>query len=199
MKKIYLFVIIGIFLIALVSAGINFRQGDEVIWSSNQGGYMSNRNITGNYFIGDGSMLNNVAGTAVASVSWNANTVTSGEATLAYKTNHLRVFRLAPGIWSIENMGTNLLMTGDSTDWVINSIGDGTSDPFFLVETNIIALGQPATGHPVTMTISAFSLTTSPNTGKLGSIIVKIKDKDGVTSDPTLADAYATVKFTYIT
>ena len=48
------------------------------------------------------------------------------------------------------------------------------------------------------MEISATSTGTSPNTGNLGSIILKIKDKDGVVSDPTLADAYATVKFTYI-
>lgn len=140
----------------------------------------------------------NIPGTVVASVSWNANTVSSGEATLSYRKNHLKAFRLAPGIWSIENMGTNPLMPGDSADWIINSIGGGISNPFFLAETNIVAFGQPASGHPVTMEVSASSTSTSSNTGNLGSIIVKIKDKDGVVGDPTLADAYATIKFTYI-
>lgn len=143
--------------------------------------------------------LNHDSRKVAASVSWNANTTSAGEATLAYRTNHLRAFRLAPGIWSIENMGTNPLMPEDSADWVVNSIGGGVGNPFFLVEMNIIAFGQPSVGHPVSMTISATALTTSPNTGNLGSMIVKIKDKDGVLADPTLGDAYATVKFTYIT
>ena len=138
-------------------------------------------------------------GKVVASVSWNANTTDAGESTLAYKTNHLRAFRLAPGIWSIENMGTHPLMPGDSADWVVNSLGGGVEDPFFLVEMNIIAFGQPSTGHPVSMTISATALTAGANTGNLGSMIIKIKDKDGVLDDPTLADAFATVKLTYIT
>ncbi len=148
--------------------------------------------------VGSGTS-DNVPATVVASVSWNANTTAAGEATLLYRTNHLSAFRLAPGIWSIENMGTNPLIPGDSADWVANSIGGSVDDPFFLVEMNIIAFGQPATGHPVTMTISAASLTASANTGNLGSMIIKIKDKDGVLGDPTLADAYATVKLTYIT
>jgi hypothetical protein len=149
----------------------------------------------------DGAFYNGLpinTGTVVSSVSWDANTTSSGEATKSYRTNHLRVFRLAPGIWSVENMGTNPLIPGDSADWVINSIGGGIGDPFFLVEMNIIALGQPSVGHPVTMVLSATSTSTSPNTGNLGSIIMKIKDKDGVLGDPTLAAAYATVKFTYI-
>jgi hypothetical protein len=146
---------------------------------------------------GDGAVSNEPA-TVVASVSWNANTTTAGEAVLAYRKNHLSAFRLAPGIWSIENEGTSPLMPGDSANWVANSIDGGIADPFFLVEMNVIAFGQPATGHPVTMTISATSLNASPNTGNLGSMIVKIKDKDGVLGDPTLGDAYATVKFTYI-
>ena len=153
---------------------------------------------TSNYFIGDGGLLTNVAGTVVASVSWNANTESAGEATLSYRKNHLRAFRLAPGIWSIENMGTNPLMPGDSADWVYNSMGGGTGDPFFLAEAEINAFGQPSTGHPVSMMVSAVSLSASANTGNLGSVIVKIRDKDGVGGDPTLADAYATVKFTYI-
>jgi hypothetical protein len=142
--------------------------------------------------------IDNMAGTVVSSVSWNANTTASGEAALSYRKNHLKAFRLAPGIWSIENMGTNPLMPGDSADWITNSIGGGIGDPFFLVELNIIALGQPGVGQPVTVQLSATALTASPNTGNLGSMIVKIKDKDGVTADPTLAAAYATVKLTYI-
>lgn len=138
------------------------------------------------------------SGTVIASVTWNANTISSGEATAGYRKNHLRAFRLAPGIWSVENMGTNSLMPGDSADWVINSLRGGTSDPFFIAELTINAFGQPSVGHPVTMEISATSTGTSPNTGNLGSIILKIKNKDGVVSDPTLADAYATVKLTYI-
>lgn len=134
----------------------------------------------------------------VASVSWNANTTTAGEATLAYRTNNIQAFRLAPGIWSIENSGTHPLIPGDSADWVTNSIGGGIGDPFFLAEMNIVAYGQPATGHPVTMTISATSLSAPPNTGNLGSMIVKIKDKDGVLADPILGDAYATVQFTHL-
>lgn len=151
-------------------------------------------NNTGAYY--NDVALNN--GTVVSSVSWNANTTSSGEATTAYKKNHLSAYRLAPGIWSIENEGTNPLMPGDSAGWITNSIGNGTSDPFFLAEMNIIAFGQPSSGHPVTMTISGVSVATSPNTGNLGSMIIKIKDKDGVVSDPTLADAFATVKLTYI-
>ncbi len=175
-----------------------FLIGSVVAMSTNYGNFHIDGNITSDYFIGDGSLLNNVGGTVVASVSWNANTESSGEATLDYRTNHLRVFRLAPGIWSIENMGTNPLMPGDSSDWIVNSMGGGIGDPFFLTETNIVALGQPSIGHPVTISISATSLSASPNTGNLGSIILKIRDKDGVVVDPTLADAYATIKFIYI-
>lgn len=137
-------------------------------------------------------------GTVVSSVSWNANTTTSGEATLAYKKNHLRAFRLAPGIWSIENMGTNPLMPGDSADWITNALGGGIGEPFFIADITINAFGQPATGHPASMMVSAISTNTGPNTDNLGSMIIKIKDKDGITGDPTLADAYASVKFTYI-
>lgn len=146
----------------------------------------------------DGAIAWEYAQAVVASVSWNANTTNAGEATLAYKANHLQAFRLAPGIWSIENTGTHPLMPGDSADWVANSIGGGTDDPFFLAEMNIIAFGQPSVGHPVSMVISATSLNASPNTGNLGSMIIKIKDKDGVLGDPTLADAFATVKLTHI-
>lgn len=140
----------------------------------------------------------NIPGTVVMSVSWNANTVSSGEATLSYRKNHLRAFRLTTGLWSIENMGTNPLFPGDSADWVINSVRGGVGDPFILVETNIIALGQPSVARPTTMTLSSTSVGTSSNTGNLGSIIMKIRDEDGVVIDPTLGDAYATVKFTYI-
>ncbi len=176
-----------------------FVIGSVVAMSTTYGNFYVVGNITSDdYFIGDGSLLTNVAGTVVASVSWNANTVSSGEATLAYRKNNLRAFRLAPGIWSIENMGTHPLMPGDSADWVLNSMGGGIGDPLFLAEAEINAFGQPSTGHPVSMMISTFSLTTSPNTGNLGSVIVKIRDKDGIGGDPTLADAYATVKFTYI-
>lgn len=149
---------------------------------------------------GDGNASSdNALGILVASVSWNANTTAAGEATLSYKTNHLRAFRLAAGIWSIENTGTHPLMPGDSAGWVTNSIGGGVADPFFLAEMNIIAFGQPAVGHPVSMVISATALTASPNTGNLGSMIVKIKDKDGVLGDPTSGDSYATVNLTYVT
>jgi len=48
------------------------------------------------------------------------------------------------------------------------------------------------------MVISATSTNASPNTGNLGSMIIKIKDKDGAVSDPTLGESYATVKLTYI-
>ena len=65
------------------------------------------------------------SGTVVASVTWNANTVSSGEATDGYRKNHLRAFRLTTGIWSVENMGTNPLMPGDSADWVTNSLRGG--------------------------------------------------------------------------
>lgn len=155
---------------------------------------------TGAYYNGTeiATVAGGIAGTVVSSVSWNANTTAAGEATIAYRTNHLKAFRLAPGIWSIENTGTNPLMPGDSADWVTNSIGGGIGDPFFLAEMNIVAFGQPSVGHPVTMVISATSLAASPNTGNLGSMIVKIKDKDGVLGDPTLGESYATVKLTYI-
>lgn len=143
------------------------------------------------------STSDDTPGTIVASVSWNANTTTAGEATLSYRTCHLRAFRLAAGIWSIENMGTNPLIPGDSADWVLNSLGGGIGDPFFVPEIAINALGQPSTGHPVSMVLSASALTTSPNTGNLGSIIIKIRDKDGVGGDPTLGDAFAVVKLTY--
>jgi hypothetical protein len=132
-------------------------------------------------------------------VSWDANTTTAGEATKSYRTNHLKAFRLAAGIWSIENMGTNPLIPADSADWVLNSLGGGIGDPFFIADFTLHAFGQPSTGHPETMYISATSTSASPNTGNLGSAIVKFKDKDGVGGDPALAAAYATIKLTYIT
>ena len=165
--------------------------GDILVWNATSEEWE-------NSTIAAAEPYDNMPGTVIASVTWNANTVSSGEATGGYRTNHLRAFRLAPGIWSIENMGTNPLIPGDSADWVTNSLRGGISNPFFIAELTINAFGQPAVGHPVTMEISATSTGTSPNTGNLGSVILKIKDKDGVVSDPTLADAYATVKFTYI-
>jgi hypothetical protein len=140
----------------------------------------------------------NIPGTVIASVSWNANTTTSGEATLGYKKNHLRAFRLTTGIWSIENMGTNSLIPGDSADWVSNSVLSGTGDPFFLGTFGIVALGQPAVTLPVSVSVSATSLSSSPNTGNLGNIIIKIRDKDGVVADPTLSDAQTFFSLTYI-
>ncbi len=161
--------------------------GDILVWNATSE-LWENRTI----------VINNILGTVIASVSWNANTEVQGEATLAYRTNHLRAFRLTTGLWSIENMGTNPLFPGDSADWVINSVRGGVGDPFFLLETNIFALGQPTVARPTTMSLSSTSVGTSPNTGNLGSIIMKIRDGDGVVIDPLLSDAYATVKFTYI-
>ena len=138
------------------------------------------------------------AGAVVSSVSWNANTTTAGEATLAYKKNHLKAFRLGVGLWQIENMGTNPLMPGDSTSWLVNSLGGGVEEPFFVADITINAFGQSGTGHPVSMVISATNLNASSNTGNLGSLIVKIRDKDGIGFDPTSADAFASVKFTCI-
>lgn len=148
-----------------------------------------------------GTFCNGLAiksGTVIASVSWDADTTTAGEATGSYRTNHLKAFRLAPGIWSIENMGTHPLIPGDSANWVLNSLDGGVGNPFFIADMTIHAFGQPSVGHPASLFISAQSLAASPNTGNLGSMIVKIKDKDGVVGDPTLAASYAAIKLTYI-
>lgn len=149
----------------------------------------------------DGAYYNGIdlrSGTVIASVSWNANTTLSGEATLGYRKHHLRAFRLTTGLWMIENMGTHPLLPGSSADWVRNSVLSGVGDPFFLGVFSMVPLGLGTVHIPPTITVSATSLTAGPQTGNLGTIIVKIRDGSGVVIDPTLADAQTSFSLTYM-
>ncbi len=59
MKKTLIFLVVGIFLLSLASASINYVVNGETVYTINQSTYLTH-NLSANYFIGDGSLLTNI-------------------------------------------------------------------------------------------------------------------------------------------